>query len=86
MTTAPRDSRLYNCCPGHRAPDWSRFVSLETHISFVDGEVSFWSVYARAYTGNFIKVSGCYSRPAVDGLAAELSAISGLPIRERAMV
>ena len=91
------NATLYNCCTGYVAPNWSQFAWLETGgcttetdettgESWTNGGESdetaqFWTVYGRLKEGGCEAITDCATRALVDSVAAELSRISGLPIR-----
>jgi hypothetical protein len=91
------NARLFNCCTHNAAPDWSLFDALETggcetetdettgdtwtNGGIPDSEAEFWTVYGHLKEGGCEAITDCYSRADVDAVAAELSALSGLPVR-----
>lgn len=91
MNDIAKNERLYNCCTAYTAPDWSQFKSLETGGCIDDGDgnttggitddkAKFWTVYARHHSGEAEAITDCNSRVEVDQVAAELSALSSLPL------
>jgi len=84
--------RLFNCQPDGRAPDWSRFLSLEIggcidHDGTTEGGVSadrahFFTVYARDHEGMAEAITDTLPGETLADAArigAELASLSGLP-------
>lgn len=87
-------ARLFYCCTGHAVPDWSQFDRLEiggcVRDSFIDGftiggapasAAEFFTVYGRfkAPDGTHDAITDADSALDALAVAAELSALSGLP-------
>ncbi|MGB5083330.1 MAG: hypothetical protein WBO09_01720 [Methylocystis silviterrae] len=95
-TDKPRRDILFNCCPNHAPPDWSRFAALEiggcayradedSDESWIEGGLSddaaeFWTIYGRLKDGLAEAITDCASRGLARDVAATLAALSGLPI------
>jgi hypothetical protein len=86
-------ARLFNCCAGHAAPDWSQFDRLEVGGCVRDPEIDGFTIGgAPASAAEFFTVYGRFKEPdgtwdaitdadnALEALAvaAELSTLSGL--------
>jgi hypothetical protein len=90
------NSILFNCCPDNAAPDWSQFTALEicpcevetladgstiTHGDCAAADATMFCVFGCSPVDGLHDLTDCETLELAEQVAAELSRISGLPIR-----
>lgn len=91
VADTPRVSAiLFNCCTDNRAPDWTRFKSVEvggcidhggeTEGNVPDDRAEFFTVYARLHDGCAEAITDSSTRPIAEFVARTIARLSGLPL------